>query len=83
MSDLFGIIGLILILCGWIYELISMLKTKKSSLPLGFAVLYGMGSLLLTLHSWLLDDLVFLILNGAATIIAMINIGFIISKKKR
>ena len=82
MSDIYGLLGLVLILIGWIYETISAIKTGKTALPLAFAILYGTGSLLLTIHSWLLDDLIFLVLNLAATIIAVINI-FLILKTRR
>ncbi len=83
MADIYGLLGLILILIGWIYETVSAIKSGKTSLPLAFAVLYGAGSLLLTIHSWLLSDFVFIILNAAATIIAVINIFLIIKSKKQ
>ncbi|MFA5106166.1 MAG: lipid-A-disaccharide synthase N-terminal domain-containing protein [Candidatus Micrarchaeia archaeon] len=76
MADYFGIIGLLLILAGWIYELFQAIKNKKSQVPLSFAILYGLGSLLLTLHSIELNDAVFIVLNAAATIIALSNIAF-------
>lgn len=79
MSDIYGLIGLILILAGWVYETFLVLRKIKMPLPLGFAALYGIGSLLLAIHSWMLNDLVFLILNIAATLIAIINISFILN----
>jgi len=81
MSNIFGLAGLVLILIGWIYETAVALKTRKVPLPLGFAVLYGAGSLLLTIHSWILNDLVFIILNLVATLIAIINILLIFRSK--
>ena len=78
MDNFYGLIGLALILIGWIYETAVALKTRKTSLPLGFALLYCFGSLMLTIHSWMLNDIVFIILNAAATCIAIINIFLII-----
>ena len=82
MTDIYGLLGLVVILIGWTYETVSAIKSGKTSLPLAFAVLYGAGSLLLTIHSWLLNDFVFIILNATATVIAIINI-FLILRVKR
>ena len=80
MFEILGILGLLLILIGWIYETYQLVKTKKSNLPIIFAVLYSIGSLCLAIYSYLLGDLVFLVLNIAATLIAILNA--IISIKK-
>ena len=69
-TDYIGIAGLLLILAGWAWEFWQTLKSDKAGVPLSFALLYGAGSLLLTLHSMELGDTVFIILNAAATLIA-------------
>jgi lipid-A-disaccharide synthase-like uncharacterized protein len=76
MADIYGISGLFLISAGWLFELWGIFKNKKSQVPLNFAVLYGAGSALLTMHSILLSDKIFIALNGFATMIALVNIGF-------
>lgn len=81
MADYFGIIGLLLILAGWLYELSQAIKRKKSGVPLSFALLYGAGSLLLAYHSFLLGDWVFIALNSAATLIAALNVYLALAKK--
>jgi lipid-A-disaccharide synthase-like uncharacterized protein len=81
MFDYFGIAGLLLILVGWIIELIDVVHCRKAQVPLQFAALYGAGSLLLTLHSISLGDTVFIVLNAAATLIAIANIAFWLSRK--
>ncbi len=83
MADYFGIIGLLLILAGWLYELAQSLKRKKSGVPLSFALLYGAGSILLTYHSFLLNDFVFIVLNAAAAIVAAINVFLSLAGKSR
>ena len=75
MADYFGILGLTLLAIGWLIELWAVIKTKKAQVPLNFAVLYCAGSLLLTLHSLELGDAVFTVLNGFATLIALVNIA--------
>lgn len=76
MADYFGIAGLLLILVGWVVELWNVVKRKKAQVPLSFALLYGAGSALLTLHSMALGDAVFVALNASATLIALVNIAF-------
>jgi lipid-A-disaccharide synthase-like uncharacterized protein len=74
--DYFGLFGLVIILAGWLFELAETISKRKTQVPMSFAVLYGAGSLLLTVHSALLGDMVFLILNAFATLIALMNIAF-------
>ncbi|MEK6981652.1 MAG: hypothetical protein AABX38_01860 [Candidatus Micrarchaeota archaeon] len=74
MFELLGIVGLSLILIGWIYETYNLVKTRKSNLPLSFSILYSLGSLCLAVYSYLLGDLIFLALNVVATLIAMLNV---------
>ncbi len=86
MADYIGVIGLCLILAGWVWEFYQTLKNRKAGVPLSFALLYGAGSMLLTIYSIQLGDLVFIILNAAATLIAVANAAFAVSRngeKKR
>ena len=71
-----GILGLVLILVAWIPETFSTIKTKKVGMRREFILLYLFGSLFLTLHSILLQDFVFLILNAGATFVASVNLYY-------
>jgi len=82
-TDYIGIVGLLLILAGWVYEFWQTLKSGKAGVPLSFALLYGAGSFLLTLHSIALGDIVFIILNAAATLIAVANAIFALTRGKK
>ena len=82
-TDYIGIVGLALILVGWIWEFSQTLRSNKAGVPLSFALLYGAGSFLLTLHSMELGDIVFIILNAAATLIAVANAIFAITRGKK
>jgi lipid-A-disaccharide synthase-like uncharacterized protein len=82
-TDYIGILGLALILAGWIWEFWQTLRSKKAGVPLPFALLYGAGSFLLTLHSIALGDTVFIILNAAATLIAVANAVFAITRGRK
>ena len=81
-TDYIGIVGLLLILAGWVYEFWQSLKSNKAGVPLPFALLYGAGSFMLTLHSIQLGDIVFIILNAVATLIAVANAIFAITRGK-
>ena len=83
MADYFGFIGLLLILIGWIAELARAIKERKAQVPLSFALLYGIGSALLTIHSFLLSDAVFVALNAAAALIALANIVISLLQKRK
>jgi len=82
-TDYIGIVGLLLILAGWVWEFLQTLKSNKAGVPLSFALLYGAGSLMLTWHSIELGDIVFIILNAAATFIAVVNAIFAIMHGKK
>jgi len=83
-----GVAGLVLILLGWIPQTIETIKKGFCPLSPAFAVLYALGSIALTLYAYQLNDAVFLILNGFAAIMALINIFYVAfprpaAKKKR
>jgi len=73
-----SIIGLSLILLGWLYETYQTIKDRHCDIKIEFAVLYFIGSILLAYHAYNLNDIIFLILNSAAALIALINIYFIL-----
>ncbi|MFA5930592.1 MAG: hypothetical protein WC861_06945 [Candidatus Micrarchaeia archaeon] len=81
--DYIGTVGLLLILAGWVWEFWQALKSNKPGVPLSFALLYGAGSLLLTWHSVELGDIVFIVLNAAATLIAAANAVFALTRGKK
>jgi lipid-A-disaccharide synthase-like uncharacterized protein len=81
---IWGMIGLILIGAGWIPQVIEIIKTKHSNLNLGFALLYTLGSLALTIHSINLQDISFIILNAFALFMGTIGLYYtIISRRTR
>ncbi|MCX8196987.1 MAG: hypothetical protein N3G80_01585 [Candidatus Micrarchaeota archaeon] len=71
LVELVGIAGLLLILLGWGLEL----KRKREKIPTMFALLYAAGSLLLTIYSIFLNNLIFAILNACAFLLAAANLA--------
>jgi lipid-A-disaccharide synthase-like uncharacterized protein len=81
MYELIGTAGLVLLLIGWLVELYQTVKAGKASVPLGFTILYFAGSSMLAYYALLLNDFVFVTLNGAAAIIALINAYYVLRGK--
>lgn len=77
-----GIIGLVLILVGWVPQAIKTIK-EKSGMDLRFAILYTTGSGLLTLYAILINDWIFIVLNAGATILSGISLVYSIKPSKK
>jgi len=75
-----GIIGLILLAIGWIYETIIIIKEKKSKINLKFAIIYVIGSLCLVIYSIQIKDTLFIILNGLIAISSLISLIYSLKK---
>ncbi|MHA1616864.1 MAG: PQ-loop domain-containing transporter [Candidatus Njordarchaeales archaeon] len=69
-----GLIGLLTILIAWFPETIKNLRARHVGTRVEFLALYTLGSLLLTIHSIFIKDLVFIILNSLATVLSGINL---------
>jgi len=78
-----GILGLIFIGVGWIPQIIDILKTKKSNLNLGFAILYTLGSLALTIYAIQLNDWIFILLNAFAFLMSGIGLYYTIKPSSK
>jgi len=77
-----GLIGLILLAIGWIYETFIIIKEKKSKINTKFAVMYVTGSLFLVIYSVQIKDVLFMVLNGLITISSLISLIYSVKKKK-
>jgi MtN3 and saliva related transmembrane protein len=77
-----GLVGMIILVSSWIPQTIETLKTKKCPLNLKFILLYTISSLLLTIYSMLIKDVVFTILNFLAFSQSLINLVVKLNEKK-
>ncbi|MHB9302469.1 hypothetical protein [Thermofilum pendens] len=66
-SMLLGVAGMLLIIAAWIASFKDVPSPRLSSL-------YAAGSFLLAVHSVLIGDPVFLVLNSLATALALLNL---------
>ncbi|MGV8085823.1 MAG: hypothetical protein ACP5N9_06255 [Candidatus Bilamarchaeum sp.] len=83
MDQIAGVLGLALLSLSWLHEAYSTVKAGYAKVPLEFALLYFAASLLLAYHAYTLDDTIFLILNAITTLMALLNILYIVSGKKK
>ena len=82
MNEYIGLIGLGLLLIGWLTETYYTIKARHCDIHPSFAILYFIGSSLVAYHAYNLGDIVFIVLNTAAALIALVNIYFIFFGKK-
>ena len=76
-----GIIGLIFIAIGWIPQVMEIIKTGKSKLNFGFALLYTLGSLALVVYALQIKDWIFIALNGFAFLMSSVGLFYTVKSK--
>jgi len=74
IKNLIGLLGMIILVGSWIPQTLETIKSKKCPLNINFILLYTFSSLLLTIYSLLIKDLIFLILNFLAFLQSFINL---------
>jgi hypothetical protein len=75
------VIGMILILSGWIVQIYRISIKKKNDFSLNFLVLYGLGCAFLCIGNYLNKDMIMGMLNTLSVILAILVI-IILTKKK-
>lgn len=69
-----GLLGMIILVSSWVPQTIETIKFKKCPLNLNFILLYTFSSLLLTIYSFLIRDIIFFMLNFLAFLQSFINL---------
>jgi len=77
-SDLFGLIGLGLILIAWIPGILDTINSGKPGMKKRFILLYFLGSVSLGIYAWQLNAIPFVILNIMAALVPIIHLYFYI-----
>lgn len=80
--ELLGWIGFGLLVSAWVPQTWETIKQGYTQVNLGFVLLYVTSSLLLTIYSVLIDDTVFIALNGLLTIGSGINLYYKLFPRK-
>ncbi|MDO8427975.1 MAG: hypothetical protein Q7S92_02065 [Candidatus Diapherotrites archaeon] len=73
MLEYVGIAGLLLLLLAWIPETLEVIRLRKTEMEIKFILIYTLGSVFLAVHSFLLKDSIFLILNVLIVFSTLIN----------
>lgn len=71
-----GIIGMLCIVAAWVPQTIRTIRTKITGMEPRFLWLYLVGSASLMAYAISISDLIFMTLNGIATIFDIINIYY-------
>jgi hypothetical protein len=72
-SYIIGVSGATLLIVAWITSLVRTLRARKHTIDPLFTAIYFCASLALTVYSALIHDSIFAVLNGIATLIALIE----------
>ena len=81
MEEIFGMLGLVLIIIAWLPEVAKTIRTRKAGMKNEFIALYFCGSALLAIYAWQLGSLPFIVLNCLAAIVPLINFYFALREK--
>jgi lipid-A-disaccharide synthase-like uncharacterized protein len=73
---IFGIIGLILLAIGWTYEIVKIIKEKKSRIDLKFEIFYTLGTIFLIIYAVQIKDPIFIILKSIILLLSIIYLYF-------
>lgn len=82
VEAILGILGLTILLVSWLSEAYQTVKENKAKIPITFALLYLVASILLSLHAFFINDIIFFILNISTGLVALLNIIYYFSKKR-
>lgn len=70
MIQIVGLVGLLLIAAAWAVNIIR----RSPPPPVDLTALYLLGSVALTIYALFLNELVFTVLNAAASVLSFINL---------
>ena len=74
LSYFIGVLGALILALAWLTSLIRTLRSKKNTIDPTFTTIYFIASVLLTIYSALIGDMIFAIINGLASLIALIEL---------
>ena len=77
-----GILGLSLLAVGWLTEAVKIIRDKKANIEVKFAILYVIGSLLLTAYSFQIGDMIFMILNALVALFSLLSLFYAVKYRK-
>ncbi len=79
-DDIIGMVGLGLIVMGWIPGILETVKTGNPGMTKRFMALYFLGSISLGFYAWQLNSVPFIILNVLAALVPLVHLYFYAKK---
>ena len=73
-GEIIGLVGMLILASSWIPQTIETIKTKQCPLNFGFILIYAIASTLLTMYSYIIGDMIFLMLNALAAFQSAVNL---------
>lgn len=81
--EILGWVGFGLLVSAWIPQTWETIRRGSTSVNIAFVILYVTSSLILTIYSYLINDTVFIALNGLLTIGSGINLYYKLFPRKK
>lgn len=77
-----GLIGAVLLLAAWFPETYKTLKSKNvEAIDVRFLIIYTVGSSLLALYSFQINDVPFMLLNSVIAFMTLVELDIVLRKK--
>jgi MtN3 and saliva related transmembrane protein len=80
--EILGWTGFAILIGAWIPRTLQTIRAGKTDISLAFILMYVSSSLLLTVHSVLINELVYIVLNGMLTVGSAINLYYKLFPRK-
>lgn len=80
--EIFGWLGFGILVSAWVPQTWETIKEGSTSVNIAFIIMYFSSSLILTIYSIMIEDTIFMALNGLLTLGSGINLYFKISPRK-
>lgn len=71
-----GWLGFSLLVISWVPQTWQTVQRGSTDMHMAFLLLYTFSSYLLTWYSWMIDDLIFILLNGLLAVGGTINLYY-------
>lgn len=83
MSIIIGIIGSLCVLIAWAFDALESAREHKSLVDLRFSFLYLAGVVTLTIYSFIINNIIFMSLELAITVLVVAEIIYSLIKFKK
>jgi lipid-A-disaccharide synthase-like uncharacterized protein len=78
-----GLLGMFLLILAWVPEIIETIKKKGRGLNLQYLLLIIGGDILLLIYSVQIGDLIFTLLNIILLFMALVELYYVLPRKKK